>query len=415
MESVGTILKSVREAKGYSVEQVARETNIVRRYITALEAEDVSAFPGETYFIGFLRNYAEFLGEDPERLISLFKNLQIQEQAPPMEELLQPRRSIKVPLIIGLAVLLAVIVGVVWFVVLPRAGGDPGTRSAESSGETAGTPVPGTAAVVPPPAVSASGAGAIYEFTDEVLERSFSLGDTINVHLGGTRYPLKIDSAGDAVKFALAQGDLELPLGAVTALDLNGDGVNDLKVVPRQITADGSGVVLYLDKYVESVDPLILAMETPNSVPGDGTGTSGVSPGTPGTSPGPGSSPAAGATTAILGQAGSASRAVREQIIMEAPQPRAFDVDVVFRGLCLVRYITDNNLREERYFHQGDVLKIEASRELRLWISNAGSFTGRVGGTSLSLGNPGEVSTRLIRWERNDSNGQYQLKLIPVY
>ena len=53
---VGAILREAREAKKLTVKEVARETNMTPRYIEALEVEDFSQFPGETYALGFLRN-----------------------------------------------------------------------------------------------------------------------------------------------------------------------------------------------------------------------------------------------------------------------------------------------------------------------------------------------------------------------
>ena len=42
-------LTSARESLGYTVEQIARDTNIAKSYLNALEHEDFSVFPGETY------------------------------------------------------------------------------------------------------------------------------------------------------------------------------------------------------------------------------------------------------------------------------------------------------------------------------------------------------------------------------
>ena len=58
MESFGKKLTEARVARGLEFEQVARETNITRRYLEALEAEDFSAFPGEPYLLGFFATTA---------------------------------------------------------------------------------------------------------------------------------------------------------------------------------------------------------------------------------------------------------------------------------------------------------------------------------------------------------------------
>jgi cytoskeleton protein RodZ len=90
MESVGQKLRETREQHNFSLEQVARDTHISKQFLEALETEQFSAIPGETYIIGFLRNYAEYLSLNPEEIVSLYKNIQIQEQPLPMTELLEP-------------------------------------------------------------------------------------------------------------------------------------------------------------------------------------------------------------------------------------------------------------------------------------------------------------------------------------
>ncbi|MFQ3620990.1 MAG: helix-turn-helix domain-containing protein, partial [Spirochaetales bacterium] len=103
MESIGEKLRKAREDKQVSLDQVARETNIAKRYLIALEEEDSSQFPGETYALGFLRNYAEYLGLNSAELITLYKNMRLQEQPVPLEALLEKKRSLS-PYIIGIVV-----------------------------------------------------------------------------------------------------------------------------------------------------------------------------------------------------------------------------------------------------------------------------------------------------------------------
>ena len=75
--AIGEQLKTAREARGLSIEYVADETNIARRYIAAMENEDFSVFPGEPYIIGFLRNYAEYLGLESAAIIQAFRGIRI--------------------------------------------------------------------------------------------------------------------------------------------------------------------------------------------------------------------------------------------------------------------------------------------------------------------------------------------------
>ena len=87
---VGTILREAREARKLSLKDVGRETNITPRYVDALENEDYSVFPGETYALGFLRSYAEYLNLDTEHLLNLYRGHQIDLSEAPLKELTKP-------------------------------------------------------------------------------------------------------------------------------------------------------------------------------------------------------------------------------------------------------------------------------------------------------------------------------------
>src|SRR4030042_6262263 len=91
MESFGERLREAREKLNLTVEQVSRDTHIARRYVEGLEREDFSGFPGETYTLGFLRNYAAFLSLNADEMVALYRNLMLQEQPIPMTELLETR------------------------------------------------------------------------------------------------------------------------------------------------------------------------------------------------------------------------------------------------------------------------------------------------------------------------------------
>lgn len=91
---VGAILREAREERKLSMKDVARETNITQKYIEALETEDFSQFPGETYALGFLRNYADYLNIDTEQILNLYRGQQIDQSQSPVQELTRPARRI---------------------------------------------------------------------------------------------------------------------------------------------------------------------------------------------------------------------------------------------------------------------------------------------------------------------------------
>jgi len=71
MGELGELLRSAREARGISLEQAEEATRIRKAYLEALEAEDFARMPAQVYVRGFLRNYALYLGLDPEEVLAL--------------------------------------------------------------------------------------------------------------------------------------------------------------------------------------------------------------------------------------------------------------------------------------------------------------------------------------------------------
>ena len=60
---LGDVLKNAREDKGLSLDEVALETKIQKRYLEDLEKEDFEDMPGKVYERGFLRTHDEIRGE----------------------------------------------------------------------------------------------------------------------------------------------------------------------------------------------------------------------------------------------------------------------------------------------------------------------------------------------------------------
>lgn len=116
-----------------------------------------------------------------------------------------------------------------------------------------------------------------------------------------------------------------------------------------------------------------------------------------------------------LGQTDINSRKQRVMTIKEAEEPQPLTVNMVFRGYCLLRYVADDRVREQRYFHKGETFRLEADRRVRLWISNAGSVKTTITGEDVDFGRPGEVVTKLVKWVENEETGNYQLQVLPVY
>jgi cytoskeletal protein RodZ len=66
---VGETLQAARERKGVDLYRAERDTKIRLRYLSALEDADYDELPAPVYVKGFLRNYAIYLGLDPEEIL----------------------------------------------------------------------------------------------------------------------------------------------------------------------------------------------------------------------------------------------------------------------------------------------------------------------------------------------------------
>src|ERR1700694_3041606 len=62
-------LLAARERKGVDLYRAERDTKIRARYLGALERGDYRELPGSVYTKGFLRNYALYLGLDPDDIL----------------------------------------------------------------------------------------------------------------------------------------------------------------------------------------------------------------------------------------------------------------------------------------------------------------------------------------------------------
>jgi cytoskeleton protein RodZ len=67
-QSVGERLRLAREAKGLSLEDVARQTRIPVRHLEHIEREEWDALPAITYSVGFARSYANTIDLDGARI-----------------------------------------------------------------------------------------------------------------------------------------------------------------------------------------------------------------------------------------------------------------------------------------------------------------------------------------------------------
>ena len=364
MESLGERLKTARERKGCTFDQISRDTNIARRYLEALENEDFGQFPGEPYLLGFLRNYGDYLGLETQELISSYRMLRIQEQPVPVEQLLKDTQRSPVPfLLVGGVLAVLAIAGFAAFMILGRGTGER------------------TQAVVERKATE-------YELTSGFMEKRLYRGDSVLVTVGSERFKLAIAELGESVKLQAPGGDVVLDLGQEGTVDLNGDGVSELKLFVADLFKNdpSKGVALRL----ELADTASLADSMAVTTPEEAL---------------EGASSIAEAAPSVAGT----------PVIFSSPNPYPFTLQATFKGYCMFRWEADRKEREERYFHKAELLNVQAQNGIRLWVSNAGAVKLQaIGGgktVDLDIGGSGEVVVTDLKWVK-DADGRFKLTTV---
>lgn len=357
MVSLGQKLRTAREAKDLSFDQVSRETNIAARYLEALEAEDFSAFPGEPYAVGFLRNYGAYLDLDVQELLSLYRAFKMQEQPVPVEQLLKSPSKLPKILISAAAALLVLGGGGAAFFFVTR------SPQAESTAPAVRAPVE-------------------YVMSGDSLERRFYKGDSLLVPVEANQYKLELMSLGDAASIRTPQRTLVLNLNEEADEDINNDGIPDLRITAADFVKNNANMGILLRFDINAV-PAVVDVPPPEAAPVE---------------------------TAAVSVPANAT------VVFSSPNSYPFTLQSNFQGYCMFRweilFERDRPDRNERYFQRSEELNIQAQNGIRIWISNAQAAKFQITGggrtVPIELGGAGEVVVTDIRWIRDDDN-RYRL------
>ena len=158
--SLGAYLRSLREAKGGSLEDMARSTRVGIRHLEALEDERLADLPSPVFVRGFIRAYCSFLRENPEPALDRYQELTGSRaaaqaaSAPP-----RPRNTwASSSVVVGLVLLLILGVGLILVnhSVKKNGGTSVATvRTEPARPSTAAAPSPAPASVNPSPTATA--------------------------------------------------------------------------------------------------------------------------------------------------------------------------------------------------------------------------------------------------------------------
>jgi cytoskeleton protein RodZ len=396
MDSFGDRLRQAREKLNLSIDQVSRDTHIARRYVEGLEREDFAGFPGETYSMGFLRNYAAFLGIDADEMVAMYKNLRIQEQPVPMTELLEDRKRHLNPVLIAVVAAAVLVVAAIGYGIYRLASSRAGQAAVASGGPAdAGAQARQQ---------QAGGQGASYVLEEPAVVRWFSQGDRITVPFGEARISIVVSRIEKEVYVELPSGVDILAVGDKKRIDVDNDGKIDLQIQLNSVDVTTGERKANIGLY---------KLAKPADEPRAG------SPAVEGEQPvgGEAETSAPGAVETTGDAVAAPIRQLQRPIVTlrEAEAAGPFSITLAFSGRCLFRFQVDGADRETRLFLKGGTFQLEAERTLRLWVSNAGVVDARVAGKDLDLGRQGEVASVDIRWERDATSRKQRLRSYPVF
>lgn len=80
MPTLGETLQSTREERRIKLAQVAERTKIPLDRLQALESDRYADLPDDVYMKGAIRNYAIYLGLDPNDVLALYRQARPEEE-----------------------------------------------------------------------------------------------------------------------------------------------------------------------------------------------------------------------------------------------------------------------------------------------------------------------------------------------
>ena len=370
MESIGDRLKQAREAKKLTIKTVALDTNMSPTYIEALEVEDFDKFPGETYIIGFLKTYSEYLKLDPEEMVMLYKGYKIGESATPLEELTRPTKSQFVINILalyeryrnlvffgGVAFLSLLIIWGVWAM----------NRSDVSLDES-------------------DSVARIKKNYEE--SQNSSIKNIKSLQLSNDK-GFTLVYKGEAVQFLVENKEVvfllkEIGDNKVTVNFLNNDKdivIEMDKQVPVTLAECPREILLTLKGLTESRAKVMIDLgrdlKAEMNAAAALTGNADVKPLTEGDN------------TKVIAQSNKSLKIVFE---------------VKFIQKSFIEIYLDGNRKQRGFMPAGSVERWEASEYIQMKIGNAGGIKSTINGKEFVFGKPGQVANKIITWKKDVTN-----------
>jgi len=370
VESIGEKLRHTRETKKLTIKTVAQDTNMAPTYIEALEEEDFDRFPGETYVIGFLKTYSEYLKLNPDDMVMQYKNYKIGESATPLEELTRPTKSQFIINLIsfyeryrnivffgGVTLVSLLIIWGLWML----------NRSNVNISES-----------------------------DSVSKIRKSYEESQNSNIKNIK-PLQLSNEkgftlvyqGEAIQFLVDTKEVvfllkEIKDNKVTVNFLNNDKdiVMEIdKQIPVTLNGCPREVLITLKGLTESRAKIMI--ELGRDLKAEMNATSAA---TENTSVKPLNE---GDNTKVIAQSNKSLKIVFE---------------VKFLQKSFIEIYLDGNRKQRGFMPAGSVERWEASEYIQIKIGNAGGIQSTINGKEYVFGKPGQVANKIITWKKDVTN-----------
>jgi len=374
MNQLGPIFKEARAKSGKTIDDAVRETKIAKKYLIAIEDENFDIFPGETYLLGFLRNYSQFLGLDPDEMVLKYRDYKIQEQPAPIEQLTAKPKNTRRYLLTILVALL--VVSSVLYILLSGRKDQKGQKAEKVETEEQKKPAE---------------TSNVYEFDEEEIIRDFKKGDIIKIPVSDKVYTISIDGISDNLAFSIMGIPFNLSTDERVEVDFDRDGRKDVMIRTNRL---GEGTVnLTLKKLYQSAGGTLAAGEKPAvETETSGRDTSGRD--TP--------------EVVILKENDLLSKipiAPKSGFQIVSSYEKT-DIAAVLKAVqtSYLGYIIDEGEKKEALLHDGDELTLQAKDVLRLMVANSKGIDLRINEIMVPHGEDRAITAKIIRWYRDREN-----------
>jgi hypothetical protein len=386
MNQLGPIFKEARAESGKSIDDAVKETKIAKKYLLAIENENFDIFPGETYLIGFIRNYSQFLGLDPDEMVLKYKDYKIQEQPAPIEQLTAKSSTQKRFILIG--IIFIIIVSSVVYILLTA------DRSKKVKVKEEKVPQ----AEVEEEKEQKRTAGLIV-FEEEEIIRDFVKGDIIEIPVKNSVHRISIDGIDENLEFSIEDIPFTLSTDERVEIDFDRDGRKDILLRTNRMGEGSVNLTLKKVFKTESSDLSIGLTDEGTEGPSE-TATVGATAGPP--------------EVVIIKE---------DELFSDIPvAPKSgfhivsgyekTNIKTAIRGVstAYIAYDIDEGKKQEVLLRNGDELVFTAKDVVRIMAANARGINIQINDVSVTLGKGGETVAKVVRWYRDsDDSDLYHL------